>query len=247
MRHPFTLVALCAAAVGMVLALIGTVGVFVARHDTAPYAVVVPAPPTTAVRTTTTTTSISASTSTTAASTGTSTSTSTTAVPWPSTTPRTPPPTTTLPPAPPAGTVNRATTIAPVAWMQDLLDLLNAQRTAVGVPPVTYCPALGLAAQLYTNTLATAGLPLSHSVDGTTYGERANAAGYTGWSVVGENLARGQTNVAQVHAAWVASPTHYANLIDPRFTHVGFGFNFTGTPERPGPWWAQEFGTGGLC
>ena len=53
-------------------------------------------------------------------------------------------------------------------------------------------------------------------------------------------MARGQLNVAQVMAAWMASPGHRANIVNPGFTHVGFGL-------ANGHVWTQEFGASGSC
>ena len=42
------------------------------------------------------------------------------------------------------------------------------------------------------------------------------------WVKLGENVGVGMT-VARLHDAFVASPTHYKNLVDKDFTHVGVG------------------------
>ena len=42
------------------------------------------------------------------------------------------------------------------------------------------------------------------------------------WVTLGENVGVGMT-VARLHDAFVASPTHYKNLVDKDFTHVGVG------------------------
>lgn len=47
-------------------------------------------------------------------------------------------------------------------------------------------------------------------------------AGYN-FSVAGENLALGFSSAPAVVDAWVASKTHYANLVDPDFTEIGVG------------------------
>ena len=41
--------------------------------------------------------------------------------------------------------------------------------------------------------------------------------------VAGENLAMGFTNAPDIMKAWEASPTHYANLVDPDFNQIGVG------------------------
>ena len=42
------------------------------------------------------------------------------------------------------------------------------------------------------------------------------------WTVVGENIGYGPS-VNSIFSALVASPGHYKNMVDPRFTAVGVG------------------------
>lgn len=84
---------------------------------------------------------------------------------------------------------------------------------------------------------------LSHTgPDGSSPGDRIQAAGYTGWRAWAENIAEGQKDVAAVMASWTASSGHYANMVSTSVTHVGFGMTSTG-----GPWWVQDFGASGVC
>jgi uncharacterized protein YkwD len=66
------------------------------------------------------------------------------------------------------------------------------------------------------------------------------AAGYQ-WTRAGENIAAGQPDVYNVMIAWVYSPGHYKNIVDPGFQHVGFG----SVPRSDGgSFWVQDFGAG---
>ena len=47
------------------------------------------------------------------------------------------------------------------------------------------------------------------------------------WKKLGENVGMGGS-VDGLHAAFVASPGHYANLVDPNFGHVGVGIVMSG-------------------
>lgn len=51
---------------------------------------------------------------------------------------------------------------------------------------------------------------------------RAERAGVP-YTSIGENLAAGHPTPEQVFAAWLASPSHRANLESPRWTHMGAG------------------------
>ncbi|MEY2467829.1 MAG: hypothetical protein QOF21_527 [Actinomycetota bacterium] len=42
------------------------------------------------------------------------------------------------------------------------------------------------------------------------------------WKAIGENVGVGPT-VSELMSAFIASPGHYKNLVDPRFTHIGVG------------------------
>jgi uncharacterized protein YkwD len=53
---------------------------------------------------------------------------------------------------------------------------------------------------------------------------RITAAGYV-WQAYGENVASGQRSPEAVMEAWMASPTHKANILTARFTHIGVAAN----------------------
>jgi uncharacterized protein YkwD len=56
---------------------------------------------------------------------------------------------------------------------------------------------------------------------------------------VAENIAASQRTVAEVTAAWMASPGHRANILNPAWRRVGV----TGVTSGNGwPYWVQQFG-----
>jgi uncharacterized protein YkwD len=57
------------------------------------------------------------------------------------------------------------------------------------------------------------------------------AEGWIDFVAIGENIAAGQSAAEAVFQAWLASPSHRANLEDPRWTHMGAGHAFL--PESP--------------
>jgi uncharacterized protein YkwD len=90
----------------------------------------------------------------------------------------------------------------------------------------------------------------------TKVGARLTSAGYTGWTVVGENIAGGQTTPANVMAGWMSSSGHKANIlgdclalfgIECPYRDLGVGYffqagdlanidtNTTGAVMPPGP------------
>ena len=113
---------------------------------------------------------------------------------------------------------------------QAALALVNQKRVAAGLQELKWSIGLESAAQKRANEIET---KFSHTrPDGTDYWTA------DGNLVYGENLARGYDTAEDVVNAWVASPTHNANLMDPGFVtcsiaiHEGSGDTF----------WSQEFG-----
>jgi hypothetical protein len=94
-----------------------------------------------------------------------------------------------------------------------LLALTNQVRAGQGLPALSIDSQLTSVAQAWATELASRGV-ISHNPSVRSQ--------VTGWKVLGENVGVGGT-VDAVHAGFVASPTHYANLVDSAYTKVGFG------------------------
>ena len=94
-----------------------------------------------------------------------------------------------------------------------LLALTNQVRAGQGLPALTIDSHLTSVAQDWAAELAARGV-ISHNPSVRSQ--------VSGWKVLGENVGVGGT-VDAVHAGFVASPTHYANLVDSAYTKVGFG------------------------
>jgi uncharacterized protein YkwD len=85
---------------------------------------------------------------------------------------------------------------------------------------------------------------LSHAgPDGSTTRSRARSARYRS-DTVGENVAVGYPDVAQVIEAWLASAGHRANLLDPGYRHVGVASAVSADGRV---YWVQVFGRSGSC
>jgi uncharacterized protein YkwD len=69
--------------------------------------------------------------------------------------------------------------------------------------------------------------------------DRVLRAGYRP-RLTGENIAYGPESAEEVVAGWLASPGHCANIMDPRFEHIGVAFS-TGR-KRGQIYWVQTFG-----
>lgn len=95
---------------------------------------------------------------------------------------------------------------------------INQLRASKGLPALQVHENLVAKARAWAAGMAGAG-KIWHSTlsDGIT----------ADWKKLGENVGMGGS-VDGLHAAFVASPGHYANLVDPSFGHVGIGIVMSG-------------------
>jgi uncharacterized protein YkwD len=143
---------------------------------------------------------------------------------------------------------------------QQILALVNQQRAANGLPPLTVSPQLTYAAQLQSTNMAAMSsvvgdaAAMSHSLDGSpepNLTDRADYAGYQ-YSVLGENIAYGYSGAASVMNAWMNSPGHRANILQSMFTQIGISVHanaqgtlyFTEEFGAPAPGATNAGGTG---
>ncbi|MEZ5342884.1 MAG: CAP domain-containing protein [Acidimicrobiales bacterium] len=102
------------------------------------------------------------------------------------------------------------------------IALINDLRASKGLAPLSSHPDLRAGAASWTATLVNNG-ELSHAPD--------LSAGVTvNWAKLGENVgvaSAGQTQ--QLFDAFVASPSHYQNLVDPDFAYIGVAVMYDDT------------------
>ena len=103
------------------------------------------------------------------------------------------------------------------AWQ--LMQLANQTRATAGLGPLLWDPALATAARQHCQRMATEG-QISHRYGGEPdLTARAGQAG-AHFSLVEENIAVG-AHPATIHQAWMNSPGHRANLLNPEINRVG--------------------------
>ncbi|OIK29059.1 CAP domain-containing protein [Streptomyces malaysiense] len=153
--------------------------------------------------------------------------------PSPTRTKPTPTPTRTAAPRP---SVPPVTVSAQAAAEAQVLKLVNDERAKAGCGPLAANSALTNLAESFSDDMAARGFFSDTDPDGKTPWDRAAAAGVTGLGA--ENIARGPADPAAVVKAWMASPQHRANILDPDFHTLGVGVHF----GAGGPWWTAEFG-----
>lgn len=132
---------------------------------------------------------------------------------------------------------------------QRVLELVNQARATPrycgkeslkAARPVRWNNALAGISRLHAEDMARYNY-FSHSGrDGSDPAERVERAGYR-YRATGENIAAGQMNPEDAMAAWIKSPDHCANLMNPAFTEMGVAFAVDPSSGM-GVYWTQTFG-----
>lgn len=119
-----------------------------------------------------------------------------------------------------------------------VLELTNKQRAAHGCRALKASKPLRRAARRHTAAMAEAG-QMSHQLPGEDkFSTRITRAGYRGWSLVAENIARGFSSPESVMSAWMNSPSHRKNILNCRLRELGVGVVLRDDQL----WWTQDFG-----
>lgn len=102
-----------------------------------------------------------------------------------------------------------------------LHTLTNQQRTNSGLPALNLNDQLSSAAAGKCNKMLADNFWAHYAPDGTTPWFFINQAGYK-YETAGENLAKDFNDSNSVVNAWMASPTHAANILNGKYQDVGF-------------------------
>jgi hypothetical protein len=126
------------------------------------------------------------------------------------------------------------------AYANEVLNLVNKERQAAGLAPLTRAVELDRAAQKFAQYMGEAGFFSHNGPDGSTPSSRIKAEGYNG-TTWGENIAAGQKDPQAVMNAWMNSSGHRANILHSAFKEIGIGVAVVpGSPMRI--YWVQDFG-----
>lgn len=110
-----------------------------------------------------------------------------------------------------------------------IVTLVNQQRAANGLPALTVNATLTFSAKSHSDQMAqqssVQGLAeaMSHTLMGVALPSMVSRVSYAGYDYtnVGENIAFGFTGANDVMQAWMNSPGHRANILDPNYTEIG--------------------------
>jgi len=129
-----------------------------------------------------------------------------------------------------------------IAFVKEVVELVNAARAEGGVAPLRLDPTLRAAAQIRA---AECVKEFSHTrPDGRPYKSAITDAGIKA-SYTGENVATGQKTAQQVVTSWLNSPGHRANIMNERFTRIGVGLSVNTGNKYRGYAWSQLFANDG--
>ncbi|TQR20760.1 hypothetical protein FG384_06260 [Psychrobacillus vulpis] len=118
--------------------------------------------------------------------------------------------------------------------IQQVVDLTNKERTNAGLKPLQIDAKLTQSAQAKSQDMKNKNY-FSHT--SPTYGSPFDQMKSFGVSYksAAENIAMGQRSAAEVVDAWMKSPGHRANIMNPSYTHIGVGLSDSGY------YWTQQF------
>ncbi|HEV8677394.1 MAG TPA: CAP domain-containing protein [Candidatus Paceibacterota bacterium] len=124
----------------------------------------------------------------------------------------------------------------------EVIALTNAERAKAGDGALTENAELDAAAQAKASDMAAKGYFSHVGPDGKEPWAWISEAGYA-YSYAGENLAVRFDNSSDVVSAWMASPTHKANIVKPQYTEIGLAVADGTYQGSPATFIVQYFGT----
>ena len=125
-----------------------------------------------------------------------------------------------------------------VAYENQVLTLVNAERAKANCKPLAYNAKLRAAAYKHSADMAAKNYFSHDSQDGTSFATRISNEGYR-WGGAAENIAKGQQTPADVMKAWMNSAGHRANILNCGLKDLGVGLAYQGKT----PIWTQDFGS----
>ncbi len=103
-------------------------------------------------------------------------------------------------------------------------------------PPLIWDDKLEVAARRHANDMARKKFFSHTGSDNSSVSQRVDKVGFK-WRTVGENLAMGRLNEAEVVKGWMDSPGHCNNIMNPDFKRMGVAIS------SDGKYWVQVFAT----
>lgn len=105
---------------------------------------------------------------------------------------------------------------------QKVFDYTNTERQKAGLPALKYNSTLSQSALAKARDMFAANYWAHNSPSGKVPWDFFRAAGYQ-YSLAGENLAKDFYDTDTMVRAWMNSPTHKANIVNPKYQEIGIG------------------------
>lgn len=128
---------------------------------------------------------------------------------------------------------------------EQVMDAVNMERAKRSIPALRYHPSLETSAQLHAQDMRDRDFFSHENPEGLRSGDRIKLTGYGNVNAqecrcsyrvfLGENIAKGQTTVAQVISEWMASDSHREAMLSKDYTEIGVGI--------VGDIWVLNFGS----
>jgi uncharacterized protein YkwD len=133
------------------------------------------------------------------------------------------------------------------AYEQQVVELVNAERAAVGRPPLKRVVELDRAARYHATDMGQDDY-FDHDTYDRSGGTLVNTCAwsariqsyYANWSWLGENIAAGRSTPQQAMDAWMNSQGHKDNILNSGFWEIGVGY-YAGSGDYY-HYWVQDFG-----
>jgi hypothetical protein len=104
--------------------------------------------------------------------------------------------------------------------IDEVVRLTNERRVSSGLPPLTYSEKLADAARRKAANMFAENYWAHNSPSGKSPWVWFQAAGYA-YTFAGENLAKDFGDSSRLIEAWMASPTHRANIMNDKYKEIG--------------------------
>lgn len=133
-------------------------------------------------------------------------------------------------------------------WEQRVIELVNQQRRANGLPPLKHEPSLTDAARWYAKDMVDDDyFGPGHDTYDRSGGRLVRVCAwsarigsfYTGGNALGENIGQGYASPQEAVTGWMASSGHRANILNGDFRETGVGYRAS---AKDGHCWVQDFG-----
>jgi uncharacterized protein YkwD len=124
---------------------------------------------------------------------------------------------------------------------QQMLTLVNAERSKAGCAPVRLDSRLNAAASKHSTDMATNNYFSHTSRDGRSFVTRIKAEGYS--TPRSENIAAGNSTAQATFSQWMNSSGHKRNILDCTAKDMGVGVA-SNSRSTYRTYWTQDFGRG---